>query len=216
MARPFLIWNASLVAALLLAGPTQAGDETVGHVMFVKGAVKILDATGRARLARQGDALRFGERIETGAESVGQVKLPDGSLVGLRPGTEMAIESVAGNANKARLLRLSRGAVRVINRDVSGQHPLLVETPTAEIRLVNADTEAIVVDSAEGARQGLPSGTYSRVIAGDGTLRTARGDLSLQRGQAGFAAGGDRPPASLSSLPETLQTAMLAGTRPGR
>lgn len=214
MARIFLSAGI-LVALTLLAGQAQAGEEAVGHVMFVKGAVTVLDLAGQARPARQGDALRPGDRVETAADSVGQVKLADGSLVGLRPGSEVAIENVAGNANKARLVRLSRGAMRVINRDASGKQVLLVETPTAEIRLVNADTEAFVVDATEGAREGVPSGTYSRIIAGDGTLRTARGDLSLQRGQAGFAPGGDRPPAPLAVLPEKLQTAMLAGTRPG-
>jgi len=210
--------SAGILAALtlLLAGPVQAGGEAVGHVMFVKGAVTILDSAGHARPARQGDALRPGDRVETAADSVGQVKLPDGSLVGLRPGSAVAIENVAGDPNRARLVRLSRGAMRVINRDASGQQVLLVETPTAEIRLVNADTEAFVVDAAEGAREGLPIGTYSRIIAGDGTLKTARGDLSLQRGQAGFAPSGESPPAPLSALPEKLQTAMLSGTRPGR
>lgn len=216
MVRRFLGWTAGLLAGLMLVGPVCAGEELIGHVMFVRGGVNILDAKGQARPARQGDGLRPGERIETARDSVGQVKLTDGSLVGLRPGTELAIETVVGDPNKARLLRLNRGAMRVVNRDVSGQHPLLVETPTAEIRLVNADTETIVVDALEGARHGLASGTYSRVIAGDGTLKTARGDLNLRRGHAGFAAGGDRPPAPLSDLPETLQTAMLAGTRPGR
>lgn len=215
MARIFLSAGIMLVLTLL-ARQAQAGEEAVGHVMFVKGAVTVLDLAGQARPARQGDALRPGDRVETAADSVGQVKLADGSLVGLRPGSEVAIENVAGNANKARLVRLSRGAMRVINRDASGKQVLLVETPTAEIRLVNADTEAFVVDATEGAREGVPSGTYSRIIAGDGTLRTARGDLSLQRGQAGFAPGGESPPAPLSALPEKLQTAMLAGTRPGR
>ncbi len=208
--------NASILVALLLAGPAQAGGEIAAHVMFVKGQVRVLDAAGQARPARQGEALRSGERMETASGSLGQIKLPDGSLVGVHSESEVAVETVAGDAAGARLVRLKRGAMRVINRDASGRNALLVETPTAELNLVNADTVAFVVDPVTGARDGLPSGTYSRVIAGDGTLRTARGGLSLQRGETGFASGGDVVPTSLPALPATLQTAMLAGTRPGR
>lgn len=212
MAKQFML----AILALMVAGQAQAGGDVTGHVMFVKGQVRILDAAGQARPARQGDALRHGERVETAADAVGQIKLPDGSLVGLHSESEVAVETVAGDAAGARLVRLSRGVMRVINRDASGQHPLLVETPTAELKLFNADSVAFVVDAAAGARDGVPSGTYSRVIAGDGTLRTARGGLSLQRGETGFASGGDVVPTSLPALPATLQTAMLAGTRPGR
>lgn len=210
------IWNRGLWIALSFLALSQVhAEELAGRILFVTGAARIVDASGHERTMVRGGEVRVGDRLLTMDGALGQIKLRDGSLLGLRPDSAVRVESYspAHQNGDSAVLRLERGALRVINRDIlvgAAQAALLVRTPTATIRLVNADGDAFVIEGSRGGSKQVDAGTYSRVIAGAGSLRTDQGNLWLELGAVGFSGDSASPPTSLAGLPEKLLAAIAA------
>lgn len=195
-------------------------EQLAGRVLFVSGPAKIVGAAGGERIMARGDEIHVGDLLVTRADTLGQIKLGDGSLLALRPGSALKVESF-GEARPegiSAVVRLARGAIRVINQGVvigGTQAALVVKTPSASIRLVNADGDAFVIAANPGSGEQLDAGTYSRVLAGAGSIQTDRGNLWLERGAVGFASDGETPPSSLTGLPPRLLSAIASTGRVG-
>jgi len=214
-AHRFILSKAPWIAFSFLFCFHAVAEESAGRVLFVSGPAGIVDASGTERIMSQGDPVRVGDRLVTRDGAMGQIKLSDGSLVALRPASALTVEShgAASREGISTVVRLERGAIRVINRETlvgGSQSALLVRTPTATIRLVNADGDAFVIGVPASGTQDVNPGTYSRVIAGAGSIQTGQGNLWLELGAVGFAADGQLPPSSLGELPAKLLAAIAS------
>jgi hypothetical protein len=212
----------AVALALVFPGAAMAADAPAGQLLFVSGRVTIVDAKGVERPAIKGGAIGPGERLVTGGGAIGQIKLSDGSLIGLRSDSDLKLDAMKpadGKGPAERVMFLSKGAVRVVNVDGDRQKhlPVLLQTPTATIGLRNADNESIVVPAAVvgGAKPAVDPGTYSRMAVGDGVIKTAGGETSLGTSQTGFAASGSATlPTKIAALP-VLNPPVLPVVTPG-
>lgn len=203
-----ITWIVALAFVIMGQRAALAADTAAGQLLFVSGAVKIVDAFGVERTARKGDRIGPEEHVVTGAGAIGQIKLPDGSLIGVRPDSDLMLDKPrSGNGPDERVVYLSKGAVRIVNVEGGKDKPLpvLLQTPTASIGLRNADNESIVVPTraAGSANPPVDAGTYSRMTMGSGVLRTNAGETPLAPSQTGFApTGGNAPPTKIVALPD--------------
>ena len=121
--------NRSTLAAAIafaIANPAaHAADAPAGQILFVSGAVKIVDAKGIERDAKKGDRIGPDEHVVTGAGAIGQIKMPDGGLIGVRPDSDLRFDQPkAGDASGERVVFLSKGAVRIVNVEGGRDRPL--------------------------------------------------------------------------------------------
>jgi hypothetical protein len=215
----------AVALALVFPGAAMAADAPAGQLLFVSGLVTIVDTKGIERPATKGDKIGPGERLVTGGGAIGQIKLSDGSLIGLRSDSDLKLDAmkpadVKGPAE--RVMFLSKGAVRVVNVDSGDREkhlPVLLQTPTATIGLRNADNESIVVPTtaAGGVKPVIDPGTYSRMAVGDGVIKTTGGETSLGASQTAFAATGSTSfaPTRIAAMPELLTKTLLPAAAGG-
>lgn len=125
-----------------------AQTKAVGTILFANGEVNIIGANGRQRPARRGDGLHAGERIVTGEGALGQVRMGDGALIGIRAASALEfLPLTAGGDAGAQRLSLRGGNVRVLNLVGETQatgRPYLLRTPHGDLRLSDSDAQAVI------------------------------------------------------------------------
>ena len=163
------------IAAMVLAHAV--GAQTAGTVLFAQAGTQIVSASGAARAAKKGDVLQTGDRLLTPAGAISQVLLPDGSLIGMRPDSELKITAAPlGSDNKAPVLALVNGAARVIGAELMDSQKvsnLTLQSGTATVQLKGADMESAVVKAdalQASAASGSAPGSYQRLLLGTGTV----------------------------------------------
>lgn len=203
----------AITLAMGLPGVAFAADAPAGQLLFVSGVVKIVDAAGKERPAKKGDGIAPGERIVTDGGAMGQIKMSDGSLIGVRHDSDLKVDKLNPGGSQGpdeRVMFLSKGAVRIVNvenGDKEKHLPVLLQTPTATIGLRNADNESIVVPAplAGGGKPANDPGTYSRMAVGGGVIKTTGGESSLAINQVTFApTGGTALPTTIAMMPDTM------------
>lgn len=186
------------------AGTALAAGEA-GRFQFVSGQVRVVSASGAARVPLKGDAVNEGDSVVTGARAIAQIRMRDGGLISVRSDTHLRIDQFVFNGHEdgaeRSFISLLRGGFRAItgligqrNKDNYG-----IRTPTATIGIRGTDHEPVVVPA--GAASAKP-GTYDRVYRGVVILRTDTGDLLVNPNQIGFAAGRHVAPVLLPKVPE--------------
>lgn len=197
------------LAILLGSLASGAFAAPAGTLLFSQEGVRIIDAAGTERPAKQGEALQTGERLLTPANGITQVKLPDGSLISVRPGTELKIDPPPpGNPNQQQLI-LIQGAVRVIGSELMDNKrkpsAITLQTGQATLQLTGADIESAVI-RPDGPRPqgGGDPGTYNRLLFGAGTLRSGAVLEPLALRQVSFVSLANLQPITLSSVSPTL------------
>jgi hypothetical protein len=125
---------AGLAAALLvqlgLAAAALATD--AGWVAGINGAPTITRA-GKTEPLKRGDAVRVGDRIDTGEATKVKVLLADDSVLAIGPRTQLTIDELAlgGDRRKGRL-RVLFGRFKLAIADwLNGPSDYQVDTPTA-------------------------------------------------------------------------------------
>lgn len=169
-------WPA-LAAALCLAPALQA--EEVGKILFATDGVRIVDQDGNERPATQGEPIQPGERVVTGPDALGQIKMTDGGFVGVRPGSSLAFERQASAiAGAPHVLKLDRGDVRVLNMsfdDRATPKEFVLKTPGGLVQLMQADSVASLRPTGDG-----PDGqnrTLVRLSAGEAVASNGNGAI---------------------------------------
>lgn len=200
----------ALTLALGLVTGAQAQEGAT--VLFSQSGSQIINAAGASRPANRGERLQSGERLVTPANAMSQIKLPDGSLVGVRPGSELSIDS----GSRQQTIAVQQGSVRVIGAELvrpQASSNLVVQTPQARVELKAADLETAVTRPPAGNQPAGEAGSYSRLQAGTANMQkpgapvealalrqTAFVDTSGKLVQAGptlppqVAGEGQRPP----------------------
>jgi hypothetical protein len=181
------IW-AVLGAILGVAGNAYAG--VAGHVQFVHGDVKQMDAAGIAHVLHKGDAVNTGDTLIVASEASAQIKMEDGGLLGLRSGARFKIEQFNFNGSQdgteVSVFALLKGGLRAITGLIGqiNKGNYRMKTPDATIGIRGTDHEVVVVTSDE-AQADVPAGTYNKVNQGATVNSNAAGSVEvLQIGRA--------------------------------
>ena len=170
--------------AMLAAFAATAWAAPAGTLLFARGDLQIIDAAGSARVGKAGDLLQPGERVVTRDGAVCQIKLWDGSLVGVRPDTELKFElPEQASARAKHVIAIVKGGLRVVNvdlRDGRARVPVQLMSPTGRVDLTNADAESRVVSPEALQKAGVKdAGLYTRLQAGTGIVRTGTVEVPI-------------------------------------
>lgn len=201
-------FNVRTLAILLGSFASGAFAAPAGALLFSQEGAQIIDAAGVTRPARQGDVLQTGERLLTPPNGITQVKLPDGSLISVRPGTEMRIDPPPTGVPNQQQIALIHGAVRVIGAELMDKlksSAITLQTGQATLQLTGADIESAVVRPDSQKPQGLGDpGSYNRLQIGAGTLRSGTVLEPLALRQVSFISLAGLQPITLGSVSPTL------------
>nr|WP_315489910.1 FecR domain-containing protein [uncultured Rhodoferax sp.] len=187
-----------------------AAAQTAGTVLFAQPGTQIVGESGVARAAVKGDVLQTGERLVTPAGSISQVILPDGSLIGMRPESELKITpALAGSGSKAPVVGLISGTARVIGAELMDSKKIsnfTLQSGTATVSLKGADLEAAVVkpDARPAGASGAPGaaaapGSYQRLLVGTANVANGNQVTALSPRQVSFVGAGNTGPVTLST-----------------
>ena len=114
--------------AMLAAFAATAWAAPAGTLLFARGDLQIIDAAGSARVGKAGDLLQPGERVVTRDGAVCQIKLWDGTLVGVRPDTELKFElPEQASARAKHVIAIVKGGLRVAGFPVRTLFPNVLE-----------------------------------------------------------------------------------------
>jgi hypothetical protein len=198
-------------AIAVVTASFSAWAATGATVLFSQKGAQIFDERGMPRRAIQGDVLETGERLVTPPGAITQIKLPDGSIIGLRPGTEVKIEIPPGAQDRnQRVVFLSQGAARVIGAELMDRNKrsaFTLNTGSATVRLQGADMESAVVKPDAAKTPGATDpGSYNRLLIGTGSIGTGiAAEQALTPRQVSFVGTGERAtPVVVGSVSPTL------------
>ena len=194
---PMQIRYVLAVLLAVIAFPVHAAQQA-GEILFARGVVSIIGANDSARGARPGQPVFEGERIVTGRNSVVQVHLTDGTLVGLRGNSDYLIErqryepEQAGTDAEEESLydqagELFSGWMRMVTGAIGKSNPTSVRQSTSVATIGIRGTVYQVIHIPPDGLPGFPDtepGTYLMLeegeveIAGEGGTRIVRpGDV---------------------------------------
>lgn len=198
---------ASLTSCVLIsiafAPPTHAAP--AGTLLFTQPGTQILDATGAARPALRGSVLQDGERLLTPPGAISQIKLPDGSLIGMRPDSEIKLTPPSeANAAAPLDIALVRGAARVIGVELMDEKKVsnfrFQSGPTV-LTLKGADLESAVIPPTGGGAKPTPGnsgpGSYQRLLVGSASVGNGASAEALVPRQVSYVGGGNPAPISI-------------------
>jgi hypothetical protein len=188
-----------------------------GTLLFTQAGSQIVDAQGTTRPAKRGDILESGERLLTPPGGISQVVLPDGSLVGMRPGSDMKFDVTGSDVARGTIVSLLKGTVRVIGSELTdprktSQFTLL--SGPATLRLRGADVETAIVKPEAGQASGNAPGSYSRLLVGAGSIGTGSVVEPLAPRQVSFVGAVNVAPVTLASVSRELFAPALALKQP--
>ncbi|MGH8705975.1 MAG: FecR domain-containing protein [Burkholderiales bacterium] len=167
---------------------TAAQPVVAGKVELVEGEVRFLDRERRSRVPRVDDQILEGESIVTGAGGEVHLRMEDGGLIAVRPGTKMRITGfrAEGDANDRLVVGLLEGSFRSVTGWIAKftRNNYTVRTPNATIGVRGTDHEPFQIP--QGSALGEP-GTYDRVNEGRTYIQTKYGTVQVERGRAGYA-----------------------------
>lgn len=205
--RIFLTAIAAAVAGLSSAPVFSQGNEAA-QVIFTNDKLTVIDAKGVERAVKQGDFIQPGERVLTPPGVIGQIKLPDGTLLGARPGTDLKLESILKTLGK-NVLVLNEGNVRVVNiAPPTGPKPMPMDivSPISTMHMTAGDGETMHVKSGSKSdgTSGAEPGTYNRLQLGNALVRNDKGELPLPPMQPVFGSRLGVPLQPIAFLPISL------------
>lgn len=209
--------------ALLALVPTLAGASVAGHVQFVVGDVRIVDAAGKERAAQKGQEVNEGETLLTAAGSSAQLRMIDGGILALRPETQLKLDNYVfhgtEDGSENALLSLVKGGLRTITGLIGRQNKekLKLRTPTATIGIRGTDHEPMVLlEPPPNVVANNPPGTYDKVNVGATSLSTQGGTVVIGPNQVGFAASATQAPVLLPKLPDFYRATPTPAAKQGQ
>jgi len=158
-----------------------------GRVELVEGDVLFINAGG-GRRPRPEDPIYESEAVHTGGDGEVHLRMEDGGLVAVRPGTRMSIAQfrAEGQDSDRMTLGLLEGGFRAITGWIArfNRANYQVRTPNVTIGVRGTDHEPFVIP--EGSALGEP-GTYDKVNQGGTYFESAQGRIEVEPGRTAFA-----------------------------
>lgn len=170
-----------VVLVVLAAVPAQAQDDVVGEVVERSGTATVVQE-GAPRMLDPGVELRLNDRIYTGAEAKVRIRLADGSLLTVGPGSELQLTSFHqrlgddGQPLFDGLLELVRGIVRATLAETAQDRQFEIHTRAAAAAA--RSTEFVVVDERDSSAVFVVAGQVavrSQVTGGEVLLAPGEG-----------------------------------------
>ncbi len=201
------------LASTLIATATFAAP--AGTLLFAQPGSEIVGKNGLVRPAKRGAVLEEGERLRTPAGAISQMLLPDGSLVGMRPGSELKLDLPAGASDKGKqIISLLQGSARVIGSelmDATKPSGFTLQSGLATLRLQGADLESAVVKPDAAKTSGAPdAGSYNRMLIGTGSIGSGTLLEPLAPRQVSFVGALNVAPIVVVSISPTLFSPLVA------
>jgi hypothetical protein len=195
------------VANVLFATATFAAP--AGTLLFAQPGSEIVGKNGLARPAKRGAVLEEGERLRTPTGAISQLLLPDGSLVGMRPGSELKLDLPAVTSDKGKqVISLLQGSARVIGSelmDSTKPSGFTLQSGLATLRLQGADLESAVVKPDAAKTSGAPdAGSYNRMLIGTGSIGSGGLLEPLAARQVSFVGALNVAPIVVASISPTM------------
>ncbi|MEY4737786.1 MAG: FecR protein, partial [Pseudomonadota bacterium] len=192
----------TLFATAVFAAPA-------GTLLFAQPGSEIVGNNGLARPAKRGAILEEGERLRTPVGAISQLLLPDGSLVGMRPGSELKLDFPTNASDKAKqMISLLQGSARVIGSelmDATKPSGFTLQSGLATLRLQGADLESAVVKPDASKTSGAPdAGSYNRMLIGTGSIGSGTMLEPLAPRQVSFVGAINVAPVVVASISPTL------------
>src|SRR3981189_3586102 len=164
--------------------------QAAGQFLSVAGDVRIVARDGAQRQAARAAAFYEGESIVTGPGALGQLRMADGTLMSVRPDTEMKLDRVsfAGekDTNPSFLLSVVKGGFRTITGLIGKikRESYRVATPSATLGIRGTDFELVHVQHQLAQ---TPAGTSTRAYEGVTAFQNIAGATMLvSRDQTAF------------------------------
>jgi hypothetical protein len=154
----FLILAVSLTGlGLYLAGPRGA---QAAVLMDLAGQVEVQGADGAWLTVKDGDRIKSGERLRTGAASQATLAFFDGTRTTLKPGSDVTLSSVGGSWGRSLRVSLTQHAGKTQSSVVplrGSKSAFTVLTPSG-VASVHGTTFDVAVDTAGRSRFGVSTG----------------------------------------------------------
>ena len=199
---------------------TAAFAAPAATLLFTQSGAQILDANGVARPAKRGDVVQEGERLRAPPGGISQLLLPDGSLIGMRPASELKLDrpTLLTDSSK-QLISLMQGAVRVIGSelmDVKKPSAFTFQSGLATLKLQGADLETALIkpDPLKPAGGG-DAGSYNRLLIGTGSIGSGTAVEPLAPRQVSFVGAINVAPVLVSSVSPTLFSPVVSSSALG-
>ncbi len=207
LASTLAITNA-LFATVVFAAPA-------GTLLFAQPGSEIVGNNGVVRPAKRGAVLEEGERLRTPVGAISQLLLPDGSLVGMRPGSELKLDLPAAASDRAKqVISLLQGSARVIGSelmDATKPSGFTLQSGLATLRLQGADLESAVVKPDAAKTTGAPTaGSYNRMLVGTGSIGSGTLLEPLAPRQVSYVGTINVAPIVVASISPTLFSPVVA------
>lgn len=173
-------------------GGTGIRTAAAGHVIFSQGTAEAR-AEGGSRTLVKGSPVCVGETIVTAQASQVQIRMADGGMISVRPGTKMKIDVFhfdgKEDGTEKSVITLLRGGFRALTGMVGHTHKdnYSIRTPFAVIGIRGTDHEPMFIPNPGPGEKAMGTpGTYDKVNSGGVVIRNAEGAVDVKPDQVGF------------------------------
>jgi hypothetical protein len=169
-----------LAVVLLLVSASAWAN--AGKILFARGEVAIVDASGGKTTVESGTLVEEGDRIRTGDHSRVQLRLSDGALISLRSNSDYQIVAQKDEGVLEQAGKLFSGWMRSVTGAIGRTRPDQVryETPVATIGIRGTTFE--LMHLPDGGRPELPAEPGTYIYLQDGALESiAGGEVRFMR-----------------------------------
>jgi hypothetical protein len=175
-----VVGSLSIALTVAVSAPVRAaGAETTnaGTVTHLSGTLSVVRADGQARILSRKSEVTQGDTLSTQRDSYAQINFTDGSVMTLRPNTQMRIEDYrfAQNQpqNDSSLFRLLKGGLRTVTGLIGkrgNQDAYRIGTSTATIGIRGSSGDTVdCTQSCEGVipnPEAVPPALYHSTYTG--------------------------------------------------
>ena len=198
----------ALLVACVAGWPAVALGTVAGVFQFVVGEVQVQSANGAGKPARKGTPLSVGETVLSEKSGTAQIKMGDGAVVVVQPGTRVTVvefryDGREDGSERVRY-RLEQGGFRAVTGAIgrSNKYNYLIETPIAQMGVRGTDHESYYFSAPQPANGGIAQpGVYNKVNVGLVFIRTEAGEVVVAPNQVGYAASAGEMPSLLPGIP---------------
>ncbi|MCJ7557708.1 MAG: FecR family protein, partial [Gammaproteobacteria bacterium] len=197
---------AATLLALSLGAASGGVLADAGEVVFVFGSGSVYRVDGSQESLKLGLRLDQGDRVVTQVNGRIQIRMADGGLIALRPGSEILIEAFQFTAqdegagtqegDDQSFFRLLKGGLRSITGVVGQENKeaYRMETPVATIGIRGTDYIVYLCDQVCADQGILAKGLHAAVNKGGIRITNEAGSIDLDEGESGHVADSDSVP----------------------
>lgn len=186
-----------LGVAITLGATAEALAQAAGTVTHLSGTLSVVRPDGSARILGRQSAVNSGDVLSTQRDSYAQINFTDGSLMTLRPNTQMKIEDYRFTEDRPQtdnsLFRLIKGGMRTVTGLIGrrgNQDAYRIRTATATIGIRGSSGDTIECsEGCEGVTKTsdrLPRGLYHTTYTGSYIVTNDAGSVEVGENQFAF------------------------------